>query len=601
MSKGGKKDTGPTVGPRAGEAEDLDFSMDEIAAEESARRMRLVRAGEGAAQMTELAQVRAAHSDIVARGRAMRHLVEWHIPHMKVKRDPKTGEVISAAPEFTDQNAQIAFNALFGRSEEDGAPNYYLSTPHLCTFSGRAVDHHGTVIKSYHGVAQISAALSAMQLDHRDFKTLLEKLKFWVAEEHMKWNTLSHRFKSWIPEWDGKKRLDSLLAELMECNLPGNSSRAKTENALTKRVAAYFWQSVYWRITMPGSIAPISLTLIGSQDAGKSYFWKKLCWFAMGANEEDAAAQPVPLDFRQNTNTFLRKITGKSVVANCGELVGFNSTEIERVKAFATATTDPLDFKFMDDEEQPRQWIIGMDSNKYEGIHRDDTGNRRFYPVFVGRAPDEDGKPAWRADFKWHFDAFSREVFWQVMAECRELDRKEGYAAYVQTVSSLNSAVRDFSLKEMSENRGTNVTETFAAWVALAVNETVPVYKTNGKDSAFIRSADIVAHVVEFSRGKLNAEYITKHITSAVGGIVVVKGRDGEEGERWAHTRNTSERGEGEPYERRGKGFTHQTLFAGKEPFKNEDGVLMYRIGTASYESMAKEALKKAAGGKSGF
>ncbi|HFK2227009.1 TPA: hypothetical protein ACGXEK_005856, partial [Pseudomonas aeruginosa] len=118
-----------------------------------------------------------------------------------------------------------------------------------------------------------------------------------------------------------------------------------------------------------------------------------------------------------------------------------------------------FDQKFEPGETIKRQWITIMDGNGYDGLQRDDSGNRRFYPMFVAQLPDEDGKPNWvkpgdgNEPFKVDFTDFGRK-FWQAMAECRAWIEEHGVDGYLNMVSEANREVQNFSISEMENARG---------------------------------------------------------------------------------------------------------------------------------------------------
>ncbi|WLW40914.1 hypothetical protein GNAINCEL_00132 [Serratia phage KKP 3709] len=144
----------------------------------------------------------------------------------------------------------------------------------------------------------------------------------------------------------------------------------------------------------------------------------------------------------------MRKITGKSIIANVGEMVGFKKADINRIKDFVTQATDEFDFKFEDSITKPRQWITIMDGNSYDGLQRDDTGNRRFYPMFVGQVPDENGQPTWlgKPETSVHHEQFSvdytgfEEKIWLIMGECRAWMKEHGANGYATVLKQTSNA-----------------------------------------------------------------------------------------------------------------------------------------------------------------
>lgn len=328
-----------------------------------------------------------------------------------------------------DKNRLAAFDALFGDGE---------GRPHIDTFCGRLVDWKGEVVDDRYSMVKLLDALHAMGLRQQSLESIRKSFRDWGLQ--VKTNDLIIKFNARIPEWDGKSRLEEKMIDLFKC----------FDTPLNRAFGKYFWLSLYCRITEPGCMAPMALSLFGAQDAGKSYFSKLICRVLQG----DPDASPVQLDMDSNKIDFLRSITGASIIANIGEMTGFSRADLNDIKQFMTITSDGMHQKFEGHYQQKRQWISVLDGNKYEGLQRDETGNRRFYPVFVGQIPDVHGQPAWAEEFKVDFTGFDDDLL-QIMAECREWlvanDGIDGYHGYVDSVSK---DVKAFSRDEMSRGRG---------------------------------------------------------------------------------------------------------------------------------------------------
>ncbi|QBQ72408.1 primase superfamily helicase [Serratia phage MTx] len=380
-------------------------------------------------------------SDLVERAKKIALLEGFNFPHIKPGNPKDPTDIGGKAIASSDVNRLHAFDILFAQGS--GRVPY----PHIDEFSGRMVDHHGRPFgKSDLRVREIIEALDAAGLTNPTAKAVTDSYRDW-AREHSG-NSLLDYFERSIKEWDGESRLECLV-ELFGCE----------DNPLNRQVSKYFWLSLYNRIVNPGANVPISLALIGGQDAGKSFFSIQLCWYLMGNRH----AAPVPLDFAErNYGNFLRKITGKSIIANVGEMVGFKKADINRIKDFVTQATDEFDFKFEDSITKPRQWITIMDGNSYDGLQRDDTGNRRFYPMFVGQVPDENGQPTWlgKPETSVHHEQFSvdytgfEEKIWLIMGECRAWMKEHGANGYATMLKQTSNAVSKFSIDEMERARG---------------------------------------------------------------------------------------------------------------------------------------------------
>lgn len=370
-------------------------------------------------------------TDLVKRARILASYQAYDFVHFKTLKD----DFAQIARTDSSMNRFAVLDALFDKGS--GRVPY----PHFDTFRGKFVDHHGEVFTSEKQVAprELVEAMNVAGLDNPTERQVIGSYMAW-AQNHKR-DGLLHVFNQRLPKWDGTERLPNLLLELFK----------PFETKTNRYVSKYFWLSLYNRITNPGCLAPISIALIGGQNVGKSYFSELLCKTILG----DPLATAIPLDFAaRNYNDFLRDITGNSIVANVGEMTGFKKADIEAMKAFAAKSVDNLNFKFMDTMMKPRQWIIIMDGNEYTGLQRDDTGNRRFYPIFVAQEPDVGGQPNWKKEgFKVNFSNFETDV-WQAMAECREWMNKHGFEGYKKFVDEVSDMVRDFNKKEMELGRG---------------------------------------------------------------------------------------------------------------------------------------------------
>ncbi|QEG09457.1 putative DNA primase [Erwinia phage vB_EamM_TropicalSun] len=380
-------------------------------------------------------------TDIIQRAKKIALLEGFNFPHIKPGNPKDPTDIGGKAIAASDVNRWHAFDVLFANGS--GRVPY----PHIDEFSGRMVDHNGRPFgKNDLNIRPILEALDAAGLTNPTAKAVTESYRDW-AKGHSG-NSLLNYFESKIKDWDGVERLECLV-DLFKCE----------DTPLNRQFSKYFWLSLYNRIVNPGSNAPISLALIGGQDAGKSFFSIQLCWYLMG----DRGAKPIMLDFSErNYGNFLRKITGKSIVANVGEMTGFKKADINRIKDFVTQSSDEFDFKFEDSIIKPRQWITIMDGNSYDGLQRDDTGNRRFYPMFVGQVPDENGQPTWyrKPDTSVAHEQFSvdytgfEEKIWNIMGECRAWMDEHGHNGYATMIKQTSNAVSQFSIEEMERARG---------------------------------------------------------------------------------------------------------------------------------------------------
>lgn len=169
--------------------------------------------------------------------------------------------------------------------------------------------------------------------------------------------------------WDGEPRLDEWCARYL----------GAPDTPFVRAVAARWLISAVARVMQPGCKVDCAIVLEGRQGIGKSQALRALFdpWFSDEISElgsKDAAIQ----------------IAGVWCL-ELAELVGIRRGDIERVKAFMSRTFDryraPWGTRAADHQ---RQCVFAGSVNDDEYL-RDETGNRRFWPIKCGRRIDLDG------------------------------------------------------------------------------------------------------------------------------------------------------------------------------------------------------------------
>ncbi len=163
-------------------------------------------------------------------------------------------------------------------------------------------------------------------------------------------------------KWDGQGRLDELLIDYMGAE-DTPYTRAVTRKTLTAAVA---------RIHEPGVKFDYVLTLVGDQGQGKSTLFSELAgvWFSdsfasVGGDGNKA--------YEQLQGTWIMEIA---------ELAGVRKADVEAIKHYISKQVDsyrPAYGRRL--EHHPRQCIFVGTTNETLGFLRDDTGDRRFWPV----------------------------------------------------------------------------------------------------------------------------------------------------------------------------------------------------------------------------
>ncbi|MGM9594156.1 MAG: VapE domain-containing protein [Candidatus Onthomonas sp.] len=168
-------------------------------------------------------------------------------------------------------------------------------------------------------------------------------------------------------EWDGVERLDTLLVDYLGAE-DSPYTRAVTRKAFVAAVA---------RIFRPGCKFDYILTLSGPQGRGKSTLIAKMSrgWYT------DSLAGI-------GTKEAYEGIQGFWLV-ELGELAAMRKTEIETTKNFISKQVDSYRAAYgRRVEDHPRQCVFFGTTNSTAFL-RDDTGNRRFWPVRLGAQPPE--------------------------------------------------------------------------------------------------------------------------------------------------------------------------------------------------------------------
>ena len=209
------------------------------------------------------------------------------------------------------------------------------------------------------------------------------RTKLWLAENfnfEPNKNILSEAFtvmacentfdpvKDWLenlPAWDGRERLDTWLKDHFH---------AKGDPDYLAQVFRKWLCAMVMRVYKPGMKFDWMPIFEGKQGVGKSSFGRILCG-------DKYFLDSLPELQDKDAALALQGIWAVEM----GELASFRKNEIEIVKAFVTRTVDkvrpPYGERWI---ESPRRCVFFGTTN-FETYLRDDSGNRRFKPVKVGK------------------------------------------------------------------------------------------------------------------------------------------------------------------------------------------------------------------------
>ena len=176
-----------------------------------------------------------------------------------------------------------------------------------------------------------------------------------------------------LPEWDGTPRVETCLIDYF------GAEDTPYSRAIIKKILV----AAYMRIYQPGIKFDYILVLNGPQGVGKSTAIAKLGmdWYSDSLSVSD-----------MNDKTAAEKLQGYWIL-EIGELAGMKKADIDKVKAFISRQDDKYRASFgRRVNSHPRQCIFFATTNEQNGYLRDNTGNRRFWPI---KTPGSGSKKAW--------------------------------------------------------------------------------------------------------------------------------------------------------------------------------------------------------------
>lgn len=162
-------------------------------------------------------------------------------------------------------------------------------------------------------------------------------------------------------EWDGQKRVDTLLVDYF-----GARDTYYTRQAIRKTLAG----SVA-RVYRPGIKFDLVLTLVGDQGTGKSTFVNKLGgpWFS-------------DTFLTVQGKEGLEQIQGAWLI-EMAELAGLRKAEVEAIKHFISKQEDVFRPAYGRTSETYRRQCVFVGTTNSTDFLRDPSGNRRFMPVAI--------------------------------------------------------------------------------------------------------------------------------------------------------------------------------------------------------------------------
>ncbi len=215
-------------------------------------------------------------------------------------------------------------------------------------------------------------------------------------------------------EWDGKRRVETFFTTYFGVE----------DSPYTRAVSRYIWTAMAGRVSEPGIKADMVPVLVGPQGAGKSTGVRAMV-------PDDSFFTEINLAERDADQS--RMMRGK-LIGEIGELRGFRRVEQEAIKAFISRTHEEWVEKYEARATVMARRLVFIGTNNHEEFLEDDTGNRRWLPMTVGKV-DVEGITADRGQM-W---AEARDLFDLVGVDWQA----EGLAAEVHERHTVKDSWQD--------------------------------------------------------------------------------------------------------------------------------------------------------------
>jgi putative DNA primase/helicase len=209
------------------------------------------------------------------------------------------------------------------------------------------------IMESPSGKGKAGYGLKVSDRDLREAIILTaQKRKFHPVREYMS------RLK-----WDGVKRLDSLLVRYLGC----------PDTAYHRDVIRLVLTAAVTRTFEPGHKFDSAMILEGTQGLGKSTFIKILAryeWFSELRGDMG------------DVQKMVEQMAG-FLILELPELAGLRKSEVDDTKAFLSSTEDTVRLAYDKRATTMRRQCVFIGSTNDSKYLKDQTGNRRFWPIKV--------------------------------------------------------------------------------------------------------------------------------------------------------------------------------------------------------------------------
>ncbi len=203
-----------------------------------------------------------------------------------------------------------------------------------------------------------------------------------------------------LPDWDGKKRIETIICDLYDIR----------PNAYYREASKSWFVGIIQRVLRPGSKYDMMLVMCGEQGVGKSQFGKSLATLDWGGSM--AQIDSHPNYFGDDELPFEKK----DAYEQLGGIMIYELPEFEKyykksdastVKSFISKTSDKYRKSYgRRVAEYKRQCVFIATTNDLRPL-RDRTGNRRFLPFYT-RLPRNQSR---LYDDKWWNEEIRNQCF----------------------------------------------------------------------------------------------------------------------------------------------------------------------------------------------
>ena len=206
--------------------------------------------------------------------------------------------------------------------------------------------------------------------------------------------------------WDGEARIDHWLHKVFGVE----------DDKYHRDIGSSWMKGMVSRMIWPGCKFDHALIIKGGQGIGKSSAFLELCsGFSDGINSTE---------FTDCKDKQLQEEIQGKIIAEFSEGAVFRKSDQETVKSIITRQNDRYRVPFETHARDfPRRCVFAVTTNT-DGLLKDDTGNRRWWPVDCGDFQHLPSKERPRADIGW-LKANKEQMFAEAYYRLTELDETQ--------------------------------------------------------------------------------------------------------------------------------------------------------------------------------